>query len=386
MKRPGPAARLNELTLAHNIPAALTIELTRRCPLSCAHCYLPETRGRSSPAEGRELTAGQWKRVLGQFARAGAMQLVFTGGEPLLRPDLEELCAFACRLRFDVRVYSSGSGLDRSRAGALKSAGVSSFELSLYGRPVTHDAVTGRAGSFLAVMSAAKLLKKAGIAVAFKTPLMKGNVRDAAWLLALAKTHGCRIYFDPVISPANDGDRSNLRFRLSGRALSAAVRTIPSLLPRLPSQARKPAPSDFLCGAGRNVAAVDPYGNLSPCLQLPIKIGNLLRTPFTTLWRSSPRLRKWRELNIGDLPECGGCGLLPVCSRCPGISLLERGDVLSSNVPACHMAAIMAGGPALSEAGGCQSPFNVPRKASMRSVTACGGCAPSTSRKSALPR
>ena len=55
MPAPAVAAKLNTLTLAGNIPVSVTIELTRRCPLSCAHCYLPETRGRA--ARGKELSA-----------------------------------------------------------------------------------------------------------------------------------------------------------------------------------------------------------------------------------------------------------------------------------------------------------------------------------------
>ena len=183
-----PSARLNSLTLAGNIPVAATLELTRRCPLSCLHCYLPETRGRVRA--GAELTTAQWKSIISQLAGAGALYLVFTGGEPLLRPDLAELCRFATDLTLAVRIYSTGLGLTPAQAEEFKKAGVSAFELSLYGGPSAHDAITGVKGSFKRSLAAARLLKKAGLKVKLKTPLMKDNFLQAGRLRALAAREG----------------------------------------------------------------------------------------------------------------------------------------------------------------------------------------------------
>ena len=125
-----PSARLNAVTLKKNIPVSVTAELTRRCPLSCRHCYLPETRGRAEPAH--EISTAQWKNIFKKLSGAGALYLTFTGGEPLLRPDLPELCRFAKELRFDVRVFSTGLGLTPALARELAAAGISGFEISFY--------------------------------------------------------------------------------------------------------------------------------------------------------------------------------------------------------------------------------------------------------------
>gem|GEM_PF-210995 len=381
------SARLNELTLLKNIPASATIELTRRCPLACAHCYLPETGGRASA--GGELSTGAWKTVLGQLAEAGGLYAVFTGGEPLLRPDLPELCAYAKRLKFDVRVFSSGLGLTKTIAGQLGGSGVSAFELSVYGRAAVHDAVTGLKGSFTKTLAASMLLKKAGIKVRLKVPLMKVNFGERAWLERLAEQHGFGIAFDPVIAPGNDGDRSNLALRLNaaqlarlaqeqrstgaqehrntgaqghrntgaqehrgtgtqghrstgaqehrGTSASAPASNLPTIHASTPP-AIHASSLDFLCGAGRNVAAVDPCGNLYPCLQMPVPLGNLLETPFGKLWRTAAWLKKWRAIKTGDLTGCRSCRRLAVCNRCPGISLIEEGSPLVPNTPACAMA------------------------------------------------
>ena len=347
------AAKLNSLTLERNIPVSITVELTRRCPLSCRHCYLPETRGRSGPA--RELSTAQWEKILGQLAEAGGLYLVFTGGEPLLRPDLARLCRRAKELKFDVRVFSTGLGLDRRKALELKEAGVSGFELSFYGRPALHDAVTGSKGSFRSSLAAARLLKRSGLAVKLKVPLMKINSGQAGWLQKLAKKEGFEISFDPVITPANDGNASALPLRLTGRQLAKAVKLLSSppdprssiLDSRFPpSDPRPPTPdsrflNDFLCGAGRNICAVGPGGELYSCLQVPVKLGELKRRKFADIWRNSAWLKKWRRAGVKDLKDCAGCGDIGFCSRCPGVSLLEAGDVFAPNKPACEMAGIL---------------------------------------------
>lgn len=322
------------------MPVSVTLELTRRCPMACRHCYLPETRGRSGPA--RELTTRQWKRILAQLAEAGGLYLVFTGGEPLLRPDLAELCAYAKELRFDVRVFSTGSGLTPGLAAEFKKSGVSAFEISFYGRPGLHDSVTGVKDSFKRSLAAARLLKAAGIKVKFKTPLMKNNLAQAPWLRKLAETEGFEISFDPAITAANDGNASALPLRLSRPQLAKAVKLLsppPGLRSPIPAP-RSPIP-DFLCGAGRNVCSVGPGGELYSCLQVPVKLGNLTRRRFSDIWENSPWLKKWRRAGAKDLKGCVSCAHIDFCSRCPGVSLIEEGDLLAPNSSACEMAEIM---------------------------------------------
>jgi len=336
-----PSARLNALTLGRNIPVSVTVELTRRCPLTCLHCYLPETRGRASA--GRELDTAQWTAILRQLARAGALYLVFTGGEPLLRPDLPELCAIAKKLCFDVRVFSTGLGMTAGLAARLCNAGVSAFEISFYGRPAIHDKITGRKGSFCGSLEAARALKKAGIKVKVKTPLMKNNAAQAPWLVKLAKKEGLGIGFDPVIAPANDGGNSALALRLSGPRLAKYVKFVSGSTPPSPalsSAVASPPSFDFLCGAGRNVCAVSPDGGLYPCLQFPKQLGNLTEKNFREIWKNHRWLKKWRSYGLKDLPGCAGCDKLEFCSRCPGVSLLEEGDCLAPNRAACEMAEI----------------------------------------------
>jgi pyrroloquinoline quinone biosynthesis protein E len=104
----------------------LLAELTYRCPLHCAFCYNPV----NYTDHARELDTAQWLDVLRQARALGAAQLGFSGGEPLLRDDLEVLVGEAARLGFYTNLITSGIGLTDQRLGALKAAGLDHIQLS----------------------------------------------------------------------------------------------------------------------------------------------------------------------------------------------------------------------------------------------------------------
>ncbi|HEV7814210.1 MAG TPA: radical SAM protein, partial [Janthinobacterium sp.] len=107
-------------------PYWLLAELTYRCPLHCAFCYNPVNYA----AVQNELTTAEWIAVMREARVLGAVQLGFSGGEPLMRDDLEELVAEAHRLGFYTNLITSGIGLNETRIAALKQAGLDHIQLS----------------------------------------------------------------------------------------------------------------------------------------------------------------------------------------------------------------------------------------------------------------
>lgn len=328
------AARLNRLTLLNNIPLGAQLELTRRCPLVCAHCYLPR---RSPERPDAELSKQEWKGVIRSLKGLGCLSLVLTGGEPLLRPDLAELCAYASRLGFEIRVFTSGAGLTEALAKALRPANISCFELSFYGRPAAHDAVTGVPGSCLNTLAAARLLKKSGFRVKLKAPLMRATEGQLSYISRLCRREGFAYAFDPALTLASDGNRANLRLRLPARRL-AALLADPVLYPAEPNLCGASAADSPPCGAGRNTVFIAADGAVQPCLQLGVDIGNALKTPLEQIWRSSAWLKRWRRAKVSDSKACRGCADLDYCSRCPGVSLLEGGGLNEPYAAACMAA------------------------------------------------
>ena len=107
-------------------PRWLLAELTYRCPLHCVFCYNPL----DYTAHGAELSTSEWLRVLREGRALGAIQLGFSGGEPLLRDDLEILVTEARTLGFYSNLITSGVGLNEMRIRALKDAGLDHIQLS----------------------------------------------------------------------------------------------------------------------------------------------------------------------------------------------------------------------------------------------------------------
>ncbi len=107
-------------------PLWLLAELTYKCPLHCVFCYNPTQHAQVN----NELTTAQWVDVMQQARKLGAAQLGFSGGEPLLRDDLEDLVAEAHRLGYYTNLITSGVGLTEARAQRLKDAGLDHVQLS----------------------------------------------------------------------------------------------------------------------------------------------------------------------------------------------------------------------------------------------------------------
>lgn len=330
------AARLNRLTLLNNIPLSAQLELTRNCPLRCVHCYLPP-RGRAGVRPGKELSADEWGQVLTQLKDLGCLSLVLTGGEPLLLKDLSAICRRATGLGFEIRIFSSGTGLTRAMAGALRATNVSRFELSFYGRPAVHDGITGVKGSCLRTLAAAELLKKTGFKVKLKTPIMKATAGELKYIARLAKKNGYERSFDPVLTLASDGNNSNRKLRLPAEKLAVLLND-PVINPAEKNISASAAADSPVCGAGRNTVSINPYGDVFPCLQLGVKLGNIRKRRMADIWKNNKWLKKWRTVTVSDIKECRNCADLDFCSRCPGVSLLEIGDAAKPYKTACLMA------------------------------------------------
>jgi len=319
------------------LPLLCTFELTKHCNLSCCHCYIPPHQRHSS--KEKELSTLTIKRILKQLADAGVLYLVFTGGEVFLRPDIMELCRYARKTcHFELRVFSNGILPTAQHINKLKLFGISSFDVSLYGTKNTHDTVTGVKGSFKRLMSTIAHCRKQQIPVTIKTPCLTLNEHDIPWLRRFAKNRGIRIQIDPLITPRNDGDRSPLIYRLSLRSMRRFLKENKDIIEHETLYDLKenilPAESDasFACSAGRNSCAIDAEGNLLPCLQVPLVLGNLKKKTFESLWNKNSSLKRYRTITSRNVNECISCAWSDSCQRCPGLSLIESGG-LSSPVP-----------------------------------------------------
>jgi pyrroloquinoline quinone biosynthesis protein E len=167
-------------------PLWLLLELTYRCPLKCPWCSNPL----EFDAYRDELSTEEWKRVLHEARKMGSLQLGFSGGEPMLRPDLGELVAEANGLGYYTNLITSGMGLSRKRLEVLKEVGLNQIQLSLQSsiRDI-NDAMVGNK-AFDNKLKVARDIKDLGFPVVMNVPVCRQNIEQTEGLLAIAEDLG----------------------------------------------------------------------------------------------------------------------------------------------------------------------------------------------------
>ena len=167
-------------------PRWLLIELTYSCPLQCPYC--------SNPLDyvnyKSELTTDEWKRVLTQAREMGAVQLGFSGGEPLIRPDLAELVTHARQLGYYTNLITSGYGLTDEKIAALKDAGLDHIQLSLQASTKELNNYIAGTDSFDDKKTVARLIKKQGYPMVLCVVIHRENIHQMSDILDLAESLG----------------------------------------------------------------------------------------------------------------------------------------------------------------------------------------------------
>jgi PqqA peptide cyclase len=167
-------------------PTTLLAELTHRCPLHCPYCSNPLQLLRADS----ELTTDEWKRVFTEARSLGVLQLGLSGGEPLLRKDLEELAAHARQAGLYSTLVTSGLGLTRARAERLKEAGLEHIQISIQDSdPVSAERIAG-IRSVKHKQAAAALVRELGFAFTVNVVLHRANLDRIAEIIDLAAELG----------------------------------------------------------------------------------------------------------------------------------------------------------------------------------------------------
>ncbi|MBM3128548.1 MAG: radical SAM protein [Chloroflexi bacterium] len=298
-------------------------ELTYRCNQKCSHCYLDVCPPQSAALD--ELTTAEAFRVIDELAALGALNLTLSGGEVLVRHDWFEIAQYARARKFLLRLFTNGILITPRVADQMASLHPYAVELSVYGADAeTHDGMTQRARSFELVMRAFQLLRERGIRTWFKVPLMRENIQQFDALRALAESLGAVFRYDITITVKDDGGRAPLQHRLTYADYVWLFRKV--IDPKVWVE-RTVTPETRMCGIAKNALAIDPAGNVSPCVQVRTRVGNVHEQSLREMWA---RAHAWNELGritLNDLPVCRVCELQSVCVRCHGLALLEDGDL-----------------------------------------------------------
>jgi radical SAM protein with 4Fe4S-binding SPASM domain len=319
--------------MTRRVPFSGMLELTGRCNLGCAHCYLgPQSR--QWERRGEELSTERWQGIIDEVAAAGCLYLTFTGGEPMLRGDFSQLYRHARRRGIVVGVMCNGTLVTDEVVQLLRDSPPISIEISLYGATrETYEAVTGKPGSFARCLDGVRRLLDAQLPVKLKTVLLTTNRDEIGKMRKLAESLGVTFRIDGAVFPClPDQDQAPLSLRVPveesvERELSDP-QTVRNWHEYLELRALEPsaalATRLYRCGAALTDFFIDAQGRVSPCLMTTLYRYPLEGRSFLSLWEGE--LLGVRRKQPGKAYACSTCEAVVVCGACPGLNYQENGD------------------------------------------------------------
>ena len=351
-------------------PLWLLAELTYRCPLHCVFCYNPVQLKQASS----ELTTAEWVEVMRQARQLGAAQLGFSGGEPLVRDDLEELVQEAHRLGYYTNLITSGVGLTPARAQRLKDAGLDHVQLSFQDSTRELNDFLSHTKTFELKKKVAQTIKAHDWPMVMNCVLHRHNLPHVGQIIEMALDLGAE-YLELANVQYSGWAWVNRDHLMPTRAqLQEAEAVVQGWRERIGKQCRllfvvpdyfEERPKACMNGWGSVFLSIAPDGLAMPChnardlpgLQLP----NVREQPIADIWQRSQASNAYRGQDWMQEPcrscderykDFGGCRCQafmvtgdaaatdPVCSKSPQhekiVEFVRRAPERRQSIPIIH--------------------------------------------------
>ncbi|MBI2159387.1 MAG: radical SAM protein [Candidatus Rokubacteria bacterium] len=356
--------------------------LTQRCNLECAHCYMSAFAGADTRGE---LTTAECRRVIDEIAQVNPnVFLILTGGEPLLRRDIWDIASYAGEKRFTTVFGTNGVLLREKEARLMREHGVLGASISLDStEPRKHDAFRHLPQAWEGAVRATKVLNDAGLDFSLHMSVTDWNVDDVPAMIDLARELGAKVLnFFFLVRTGRGRNLTDIDAAAYERILTYLAKAQgegpPSFVRRLLGTGGGEAPAEpgfedpwstpvgradgllirakcaphfrrilwemnpsspllknyahGSCPAGKYYCRITPEGDVTPCPYMPVSAGNLRRTGFADLWRSAPVFDDLRDPKLGG--RCGACEFSKLCGGCRCRAYATYGDYLAED-PAC---------------------------------------------------
>ncbi|MFO7262397.1 MAG: pyrroloquinoline quinone biosynthesis protein PqqE [bacterium] len=327
-------------------PLTLVAELTYRCPLRCPYCSNPLDCG--DARYRRELTTEEWVRVFREARSLGVLQLGLSGGEPLVRRDLEDLVAAAAELGLYSTLVTSAVPLTRERLARLRELGLDHVQISVQdSRPDESDRIAGTR-SFERKLEAAEWVKALGFPLTLNVVLHRQNLDRIEEIIDLAERLGAdRLELANTQymgwAMLNRAALLPTREQLE-RAEKVAAEARSRVGPRMQiifvlSDYYEDYPKPCMGGWGRRAMVVAPNGDVMPChgaVVIPgLEFANVRDHPLEWIWFESEAFNRFRGTDW--MPEpCRSCDRREIdFGGCRCQALLLTGDAAATD-PVCR--------------------------------------------------
>lgn len=327
-------------TLADGTPACKLIawEVTRSCNLACKHC---RAEAHLEPYEG-ELSNAEAKALIDTFPEVGTPIIIFTGGDPMMRPDVYELMRYATDKGLRCVMSPNGTLITPETAVLIREAGVKRCSISIDGPDAaSHDDFRGVPGAFDASMRGIRHLKEAGLEFQINTTVTRANLGSfrqifdlcerlgaAAWHIFLLVPTGRAAKLGAEVITAGEYEevlnwfydfRKTTKMHLKATCAPHYYRIMRQ---RAKAEGVPVTPENFGldamtrgCLGGTGFCFISHVGQVQPCGYLELDCGNVRDTPFPEIWRSSRQFRQFRSQKEYE-GKCGVCEYHRVCGGC----------------------------------------------------------------------
>jgi radical SAM protein with 4Fe4S-binding SPASM domain len=344
------SADLHQRQAGERVPMQVSIEVTRRCPLECLHCYNNLPMG-DMEAKQRELTKEEHFKMLDELVDMGCFWLLYTGGEIFARKDFLEIYTYAKKKGFLITLFTNGTIINEQIADYLVEWPPFAIEITLYGRTrETYEALTAVPGSYDRCLRGIHLLKERGLPLKLKTVATSINKHEVVAMRRFAEEElGVEFKMDGQINPRIDCSQSPLAVRLtpeevvaldlhSAKDLSEYRRLAKRDLENPPNLSQ--IETVYSCGGGMNSFAINAYGEMSICTISQQETFSVRQLGLSALWEGS--IRELRSQKRTQVTKCVQCRIQSMCGMCPANGELENGDRESPVDFLCHVAHLRA--------------------------------------------
>jgi len=346
------------------VPRSLDLEITARCNLRCRYCYFFN----NSEVIYQDLPTEEWQQFFDELGGLGVMDLTLSGGEAILRPDIQILISSIVKNRMRFKILSNGALLEDDLAEYLAQTGRCNYvQISLDGSEAEiHDSCRGK-GSFDGAVRGIRTLQRHGVNVAVRVTIHRRNVDDlenvARFLLdelglpafgtnSAGYLGSCRLNAEDVLLTTAERQRAMetlllLSARYPGRIQAAAGPLAEGKMWRAMENARRTNAPGFKiggrltgCGCPNYKLAVRADGAIVPCSMLAhVVLGRINQDRLRDVWLNNPALNDLRERRFVPLDSfefCTGCEYQLYCTgNCPGLAYALAGEVNHPSPDAC---------------------------------------------------
>jgi len=318
-------------------PEIVGWEITNQCNLRCVHCFTAAAR---RPHD--ELMTDECRRIIDSLATLGVMMIGWTGGEPLLRSDLEELTECAWNKGIRSNITTNGVLLDRERAQRLIGAGCHTVQISLDGStPEMNRRIRGTSDEeFDLIVQAIRTCKALGARVVMASLVGRENLDDARKMIELGKREKVDTIRFCGFTPTGRGKQSSVKERLH---LTNVLDELLGFVKTAQSDTAMnttfdvgfgPVPPDYgfhECIAGVETFYLKANGDVYPCTALAHRqflAGNVRKRPLEEIWQS-PEMRAMADFPRDEIVEpCRTCDNFAGCrGACRGSALAHTHNI-----------------------------------------------------------